>query len=305
MTSTTPSTFADQQRADAPAAVGRDQRNRQAQRRQLRSRLTVHGVLGVYTLLALGPIVLIVMNSLKSRGAIFDSPFTVPTAETLTFDGYLSVFQRADFVTYFGNSIAVTLTSVFLTVVFGAMAAFALTEYKIRIAPILLAYLAIGIMIPIRLGTVSLLQMMSQLGLVNTRTALVLVYVAMGLPLAVVLLSQYFRQASVEIREAARVDGASEYRVFGIVLPLVRPGLAAVAVASMLPIWNDLWFPLILAPSDRTATVTLAVQQFIGQFGSDWNAVLATLSLGAVPLIVLFMIFSRQFISGLAEGVGK
>lgn len=278
---------------------------RRSRRRRWGAKALVHGLLIGYSLIALAPIALIVMNSLKDRGAIFQSPFTVPTAETLTLDGYRSVFGRADFITYFGNSITVTVISVALTLLFGSMAAFALTEYKVRIAPVLLAYLALGIMVPIRLGTVSLLQLMAQLNLVNTRTALVLVYVAMGLPLAVVLLAQYFRQAPLEIREAARVDGASEYRVFGLMLPLIRPGLGAVAVASMLPIWNDLWFPLILAPSDRTATVTLAVQQFIGQFGSDWNAVLATLTLGAVPLILLYLVFSRQFIRGLAEGVGK
>jgi raffinose/stachyose/melibiose transport system permease protein len=274
-------------------------------KRKLGSKLAVHGILIGYSLIALGPIVLIVMNSMKDRGAIFQSPFTLPTADTVSLAGYETVFARADFVRYFSNSITVTVVSVFLTVLFGAMAAYALTEYKVKIAPILLAYLALGIMVPIRLGTVSLLQLMAQLNLVNTRTALVLVYVAMGLPLAVVLLSQYFRQAPLEIREAARVDGASEYRVFAMMLPLIRPGLGAVAVASMLPIWNDLWFPLILAPSDRTATVTLAVQQFIGQFGADWNAVLATLTLGAIPLIVLYLVFSRQFIRGLAEGIGK
>lgn len=279
--------------------------NAASRRRQRRSTLLVHGILIGYTFIALGPIIMILMNSLKERGAIFASPFTPPTPETLSVEGYEAVFDRADFATYFANSIVVTVASVFLTLLLGAMAAFALTEYRTRLAPILLGYLALGIMVPIRLGTVSLLQLMNQLELVNTRTALVLVYVAMGLPLAVVLLSQYFRQAPRELREAARVDGAGETRVFRILLPLIRPGLGAVGIASMLPIWNDLWFPLILAPSDRTATVTLGVQQFIGQFAADWNAVLATLTLGALPLIVLYLIFARQFVSGLTAGVGK
>ncbi|QBI19528.1 carbohydrate ABC transporter permease [Egibacter rhizosphaerae] len=286
-------------------SAGQLVRERQSRRRQLRARIAVHGILVGYTLVALAPIAMIVMNSLKERAAIFDSPFAPPTPETFSGDGYESVFNRADFVTYFANSITVTVASVVLTVLFAAMAAFALTEYRVKIAPFLLAYLALGIMVPIRLGTVSILQLMNQLGLVNTRTALVLVYVAMGLPLAVVLLTQFFRQAPTELREAARVDGASEYRVFAILLPIVRPGLAAVAVASMLPIWNDLWFPLILAPSDATSTVTLAVQQFIGQFSADWNAVLATLTLGALPLILLYLVFARQFVRGLTAGVGK
>jgi raffinose/stachyose/melibiose transport system permease protein len=281
----------------APARAGRSAR--------ARASLAVHGLLLAYTLLALGPILLIVMNSLKGRRAIFDAPFAPPRAETFDPAGYAAVFRRADFATYFANSITVTVASVLLVLLLGAMAAFALTEYRMRLAPVLLAYLALGIIVPIRLGTVSILQLMASAGLVNTRTALVLVYTAMGLPLAVVLLAQYFRQAPREIREAARVDGASELRVFGILLPMIRPGLGAVAVATMLPIWNDLWFPLILAPSGRTATVTLAVQQFIGQYATDWNAVLATLTLGALPLIALYLVFSRQFMRGLTQGMGR
>jgi raffinose/stachyose/melibiose transport system permease protein len=287
--------------ADRAAGVG----GSRLRKRKLGSKLAVHGILIGYSLIALGPIVLIVMNSMKDRGAIFQSPFTLPTADTVSLAGYETVFARADFVRYFSNSITVTVVSVFLTVLFGAMAAYALTEYKVKIAPILLAYLALGIMVPIRLGTVSLLQLMAQLNLVNTRTALVLVYVAMGLPLAVVLLSQYFRQAPLEIREAARVDGASEYRVFAMMLPLIRPGLGAVAVASMLPIWNDLWFPLILTPGESVRTVTLGAQLFLGQFVSDWNAVLAVLTLAMVPMMALFVIFSKQFVRGLTSGAVK
>jgi raffinose/stachyose/melibiose transport system permease protein len=124
-------------------------------------------------------------------------------------------------------------------------------------------------------------------------------------PLAVVLLAQYLRHTSVEIREAARVDGASEYRVFRIVLPLMRPGLAAVAVVSMLPIWNDLWFPLIIAPSPETTTVTLGVQQFVGQYVTNWTLVLAALTAGSAPLVVLYLLFSRQLVSGLTAGSGR
>ena len=100
----------------------------------------------------------------------------------------------------------------------------------------------------------------------DTLSALILVYTAMSIPLGVTLMMTYFRTVPTELKEAARMDGASELRTFSIVLPLVRPGLAAVATVTMLPIWNDLWFPLILAPGKANQTVTLGVQQFVGQF---------------------------------------
>ncbi len=269
------------------------------------SGFAIHGVLLGYTLLALGPIVLIIANSMKSRKAIFNSPFSLPSDETFDLVGYETVLESSSFDLYFRNSLIVTVASLFLVVLFSTMAAFALAEYNFRGNTILGLYLAIGIMIPIRLGTVSLLDLMVRLHLVNTLWALILVYTAMGIPLGVFLMSQFMRQVPSDLKAAARVDGASEYRVFGLVLPLVRPGMAAVAVFTMMPVWNDLWFPLILAPGEDTKTVTLGAQAFLGQFASDWNAVLAALTLAMVPIVLLYVLFSRQFLGGLTAGALK
>jgi raffinose/stachyose/melibiose transport system permease protein len=101
------------------------------------------------------------------------------------------------------------------------------------------------------------------------------------------------------------VDGASEYYVYRLALPLVAPAVATVAVFTMMPIWNDLWFPLILAPSDATKTVTLGTQQFLGQFVTDWNAVLSSLTLAMLPVLILYLVFSRQLTRGLTTGALK
>jgi raffinose/stachyose/melibiose transport system permease protein len=269
------------------------------------SKATIHGILLLYTLVALGPIALIVMNSFKTRKAIFDSPFTFPNSETFSLKGYETVWERANFVRYFFNSFTVTLVAVALVVLLGAAAAYALAEYRFTGNTFLTLFLAIGVMIPIRLGTVSILKLMVSLGLVNTLVALILVYTAMGLPLAVFILAQFFRQVPQDLKDAARIDGAGEYRVFSLTLPLVRPGLAAVAVFTMLPVWNDLWFPLILAPSESTKTVTLGVQVFLGQFVSDWQSVLAALTLAAIPILLLYVVFSKQMLSGITDGAIK
>ncbi len=266
---------------------------------------SVHLVLLAYSAIALGPILLIVFNSMKSRRALFDSAFSIPTPSTFDLVGYSTVFEKANFANYFLNSFIVTVASVLLVVFLSAMAAHALVEYNFYGNTVMTVYMAIGIMIPIRLGTVSLLDFMVELKLVNTLWALILVYTAMGIPLGIFLLSQFFRQVPSDIKAAARIDGANEYRIFGLVLPLVRPGLGAVAVFTMLPVWNDLWFPLILAPEESKRTVTLGAQQFLGQFASDWNAVLAALTLAMVPILILYIIFSRQFLRGLTQGAVK
>ncbi len=265
-----------------------------------------HAILIAYTVIALYPVLLIVINSMKSRRAIFNEPLAFPTPETFDLVGFHTVFEQSDFFLYFQNSLIVTLASLFFVLLFGAMAAFALAEYRFRGNLLMGLYLALGIMIPIRLGTVAILEIMVAANLVNTLTALVLVYTAQGLPLAVFILTEFMRQVSDDLKNAARIDGLSEYRIFfTISLPLVRPALATVAVFTMIPIWNDLWFPLILAPSDATKTLTLGSQVFLGQYVTNWNAVLAALSLAILPVVVLYLIFSRQLIRGITRGAVK
>jgi raffinose/stachyose/melibiose transport system permease protein len=270
------------------------------------NRIAVHAALIFYTLIATFPIGLVLINSMKSRSAIFGNPLSLPTPETFDLVGYAQVLEKADFLHYFGNSFIVTVVSLALVLIAGAMAAWALGEYRFKGNTIVALYMAIGIMVPIRLGTVSILKMIVGMGLINTLTALILVYTAMGLPLAILILGEFMAQIPRDLREAARCDGVSEYRIFtDVILPLIRPAVATVAVFTMVPIWNDLWFPLILASGDGKQTITLGAQQFIGQYVTNWNAVLAALSLAIAPILVLYIAFSRHLVRGLTMGAVK
>jgi len=275
-------------------------------RRNPTNLIAAHGILIAYTMIALFPVVVILINSFKSRRAIFRDPLALPDGESFSTVGYQTVFSQGDFFLYFQNSMIVTVASLFFVLLFGAMAAFALSEYRFRGNTLMALYLALGIMIPIRIGTVAILELMVNTGLVNTLWALILVYTAQGLPLAVFILSEFMRGVSDDLKNAGRIDGLSEYTIFfRLVLPLVRPAMATVAVFNMIPIWNDLWFPLILAPAEETKTLTLGSQVFIGQFVTDWNAVLSALSMAILPVMILYVIFSRQLIRGITSGAVK
>lgn len=267
--------------------------------------LLLHGILLAYSVLTIYPIVLVLINSFKSRQAIFRNPYALPTPETFSTVGYDTVFNRAAFPSYFVNSLIVTVVTLLLIFIIGSMASFALSEYRFRGNTLLALYLSIGIMIPIRLGTVSLLRMLVSLGLTNTLAGLILVYTAQGLPLTIFVASQFMRDVPRDLKDAARVDGASEYRIYWLILPLVRPALATILVFNMIPVWNDLWFPLIIAPAENVKTVTLGAQVFMGQFVNDYGAVLASLSLAMIPIIILYILFSRQLIRGLTSGAVK
>lgn len=275
----------------------------------LRERISsvgIHAVLIAYSLLALFPLALIVINSWKTRKAIFKEPTALPLGDSFSADGYTSVLTNSDFPLYFGNSLIVTIVSLGLILLLGAMAAHALSEYRFPGDSFIGIYLIVGIMVPIRLGTVALLELIVNLGLANTLTALILVYTAQGLPIAIFIFTEFLRSVSHEIKDSARIDGLSEYRIFfEVVVPLVRPVIATVAVFSMIPIWNDLWFPLILSPGEDTRTVTLGVQQFIGQYTVNWGAVLASLSVAILPVLFMYVIFSKQLIRGITAGAVK
>jgi raffinose/stachyose/melibiose transport system permease protein len=274
--------------------------------RSLRRSVAAHIVLGLFTALALAPVVLIVMNAFKSRQAIFQSPLSLPEPQSFDLIGFTSVLGQGNFFAYFGNSLIVTVSALAGTLLFGAMAAFALSEYRFRLKGLTALYLMLGIMVPIRLGTVGILEMMVRLSLVNTKAALILVYVAQGLPMAVFILTEFMRTVADDLKNAGRVDGLSEYEIFFLlVLPLLRPAMVTVAVFTMIPIWNDLWFPLILAPGEETKTLTLGTQVFIGQYVTDWNSVLAALSLSILPVLALYLLFSKGLIRGITSGAVK
>ena len=134
-------------------------------------------------------------------------------------------------------------------------------------------------MLPFRLAVVPLFLLLQDLGLVDNRFGLVLVYAATGIPFSVFILYAFFRQLPVELTEAARIDGAGEFTIFGrVMLPLVRPALATVAVFQFVPLWNDFFFPLVLLRSTSKWTLPVGMTRFFGEFSTDWSTLFAGLS---------------------------
>ncbi len=273
------------------------------QLRRIIPRLSAHAILLAYSALALFPVVVVALNSLKARNAIFKEPYAMPNP--IDWSGYETVFDDANFVRYFGNSFFVTGLTIIFVLLLATMASYALAEYKFRFNNFIALYFLAGIMIPLRLGTISLLEIIKDLGLYDNLWALILIYTAMGMPVAIFILTDFIKLLPHELIDAARVDGANEFRIlFQIIAPLLRPALGSVAVFNLL-VWNDLWFPLIFIQTDKYQTVTLGVSKFIGQYKINYGAMLAALTMAIVPMLIMYIIFSRQLIRGLTAGVSK
>lgn len=271
--------------------------------RRILTQLSAHVFLLAYSALALFPVLVIALNSVKPRREIFREPYALPNP--VDWSGYETVLQESNFVRYFGNSIFVTGMTIVLVLLIATMASYALAEYRFRFNSFVALYFLAGIMIPLRLGTISLLEIIKGLGLYDNLWALILIYTAMGLPVAIFILTDFIKMLPHELIDAARVDGANEFRIlFQIIAPLLRPALGSVAVFNLL-VWNDLWFPLIFIQTDELQTVTLGVSKFIGQFKINYAAMLAALTMAIIPMLVMYMIFSRQLIRGLTSGVSK
>ncbi len=172
----------------------------------------VHALLLVFVVLAIAPILVVLLNSLKTTPGIFNGPFQLPNEDTFSLQGFQRVFGRGNFLLNYQNSIIVTVSTVMLTLVCSTLAAYAITEYRVRLAPLLGGLFVLGIMLPIRLGTVPILRAMIEWQLMDTLWALILVYTAMSIPIATALLITTFRSVPVELKEAARIDGAGELR---------------------------------------------------------------------------------------------
>ena len=281
-----------------------------------RARTLVYAILAGYSFISLFPVVFIFMNSFKERRDLFRTPYQPPLwfsvdhglkiVNKVSLSGYDTVLSESAMLHYYANSLLVSALALALMIGIGLTLAYALTEFDFPGNMILYIFFVLGIMIPQQIGTATIIKVVESLGLYDTIWALILIYAARGLPVTVFILSEFMRTVPRELKEAARIDGADEYWILArIVVPLTKPAIATVVAFQLIPVWNDLWFPLTVAPGEEARTVTLGMQMFAGQYRNDWSALLAGLSMAMIPVTVLFAIFSRQLVAGLTSGAIK
>jgi alpha-1,4-digalacturonate transport system permease protein len=256
-------------------------------------------VLTAGALLMVAPIVWAALSSMKTPTELAERrPSLLP--DRLSVDNYTGALQTFDFSRYFLNSIIVTVAATALTLTINSMAAFALAKYNFRGRDALFLLTLATIMIPLQVILLPVYRVVSQLGLTNSLLGLIIPPAAT--PTGVFLLRQYMLLIPDELLEAARIDGAGEFRIFWrIVLPLCRPALAVVAIFSVIWRWNDFLWPLIVAHTESVYTVPVALARFNSQLVVPFNFVLAMSVLSMIPVIIIFLLMQRHIISGIAQ----
>jgi raffinose/stachyose/melibiose transport system permease protein len=251
--------------------------------------------------IVLGPLAVAVMNGLKSKGQVVSSPFALP--DPAKWSNYTDILQSHSFWRQLGNSTLVMLATTFLILALGSAAAFVFARMPFRGREFLFTFYVMGLLFPLAVAILPVYLLVRQLGLVDTLWGIILPQVAFLMPLSVLILRNFFLGIPNELEDAAYVDGATAFQFFTrILLPLSRPGLAAVAVLTMVYSWNNFFLPLVVLNSEKHWTLPLGVMQFSGQYSSDWGAILAFVTLAMAPAIIFYLFAERQIIAGLTAG---
>jgi len=265
--------------------------------------LTSHGILIFFTILVVFPVVWMVLASFKSRGELTSNVWGLP--QVFTLDNYASAWEAAHLGTALLNSIIVASVTTLLVLILAMLGGYALARFKLRftVAIFLLFVLTMQAPVPI----IPLYVMIAKIGLMDTLAGLILPTIASGLPLAIFIFRAFFRQLPGELVEAAIVDGATQWTAFWrIVVPVSTPAIATVTILQFLATWNDFVNPLILLHSAARQTLPIALQAFSYTFGRTvWEQVFAALTMGSVPVIIIYLLMQRWFIQGLTSGAIK
>lgn len=293
------STFPEAQPVSTP------RRARPRRRRPLSPRVVlIHVVLWAYAAISVIPLLTMLGNSFRTHLQIASDPWPIPTDPT--FDNYVNAWNQADFATYAMNSVIVTVASVLLSTLVSLPAAYALARWRFRGRGALESIFLSGLLIPFMLAILPMFYLMDWLRLIDTHVSLILVYGANGIPFTIFILVAFFRQLPAELEEAALLDGAGHLAVFWrVMLPLVRPAIATVVIFRFVPIWNDFLIPLVMLRSRDNYTLGVGLTTFFGEYQTDWASLFAGLVIATAPLLVLFIIATRQIIDGLTAGIGK
>jgi len=275
------------------------------------SRFIIFSVLAGYLVWVVYPMVWVAYSSLKTDEAIFREAFSLPPLDALQTDNYARAWSEARFGDYFLNSVLVTVTSVTLIVLLGAMAAYALARFYHPLGQGVFWLFLAGLMIPVQLSIVPLFFELRALGLLNSKLGLILVYTANGLPFAIFILAGFFKSIPRSLYEAAVVDGCSEAAAFWrVMLPLAKPGLVTVAIFQFIGIWKEYFFAFMFTSGDagasvRTLPLGLANLSITSQYRSDYGMLFAGLVIVTVPILIVFIALQKHLVKGVTAGALK
>lgn len=265
----------------------------------------LYTVLIAVAVLQLFPLVWLLFFSLKNNQEVFNlPPLSLPMNPH--WENYGKVWSAGNIDVYFINSVWITVAATALTVVLGSLVTFAVTRMKWKGSSIVLGLFMVAMMIPVHSTLIPLFNLFNNVGLIDHPLSLILTYVAFNMPITIMILLGFYYALPREVEEAAIIDGCSVNRMFfRIVFPMTSSVLATTAIINMIYNWNEFIFVNTFISSDASKTLTVGVQNFIGQYTTDWGAIGATLMISILPILITFLFLSDRIVEGIAAGSVK
>ncbi|MBN7792946.1 carbohydrate ABC transporter permease [Microbacterium esteraromaticum] len=265
-----------------------------------------HGVLAIWSIVVILPMLWTLVGSFKTTKEIFASPFGLPA--DWNFDNYVNAWVKNNFGGMFLNTVIVVGVALVLVMVLGAMCAYVLARFALPGSRVIYYLMLAGLTFPVFLAIVPLFFILQGMGLLNTLPGLIITYVAFALPFTVFFLFSFFKSLPYEIQEAAYVDGAGEWRTFfQVMLPMAKPGMAAIAIMNFLGLWNQFLLPISLNTNQDNYVLSQGMANFASAAGYqvDFGAMFAAVIITIVPVLVVYVLFQRQLQGSVSQGTSK
>jgi raffinose/stachyose/melibiose transport system permease protein len=285
-------------------AQARRRRGRGNKRRKLMVSTARHVFLGAVSLFVLVPIAYMVLASFKTVPDFFGNPYGLPS--TWAFENYSRAWQEAHVSITLPNTIFVTACSVLGSVFLASLIAYGLSRKEKPFAMAFYTLFVAGLLVPVQMIVLPLFILLKFFGLFGTLFALIVPYIALGLPLGVLVLTPIAATIPRDLISAAEVDGASPWQIYWrVALPLMKPGLISVAILNGVWMWNEFFIPLIVAFKPEAQTMPVGIVAFVGAYSTEWGLVFASVVVSTAPVVIAYLLMTRQFQSGLTAGAMK
>ncbi|XOK62555.1 carbohydrate ABC transporter permease [Paenibacillus elgii] len=264
----------------------------------------INVLLTLYALVTLYPLFWLFVSSFKTNEEFHSKPFSLP--EVWQWDNFVRAWEVSAMGTSLVNSTIVTVLSLALTLVLGALAAYVLARFDFKLKPLFMGLFLLGMLIPIHSTLVPLFVLMKKVKLLDTYAALVFPYTAFELPLAIFVVAAYLTAIPKEIEEAALIDGTGYWGIFfRMMLPLSLPALSTIAILGFLRFWNDFAFALVFISKPALKTIPLSLSVFATGYATDYKLTMAAMSIAVLPTIIVYLLFQEQIMKGMTAGAVK
>uniref|UniRef100_UPI00406C7CC3 carbohydrate ABC transporter permease n=1 Tax=Paenibacillus sp. FSL R7-0345 TaxID=2954535 RepID=UPI00406C7CC3 len=251
------------------------------------------------------PLIWLAFFSLKDNSEIFSGD-VAGLPKHFLWSNYTKALSDGHILTYFFNSVLVTAVSILLVLILSAMTGYAITRMNWKLSNITMTIILLGMMVPIHAALLPLFMVLKNVGLLNTYWALIIPYVAFGIPMAVFILGSFFKGVPRELEEAAVIDGCGIYRTFfSIILPLVRPAVSTVAIFTFLSCWNELMFAVTFINKESYQTLTVGMMSMVGTYITQWGIIGAGLMITTIPTILIYLLLNKQVQQSMIAGAIK